>query len=298
MTILKRKGRQVFWFYIFMLPALIGFTGLALYPFFRALFISFTNRTLLGFDETNWVGFANYVRAFKDPYVWESLGTSMIFAVFSVVITNVMGLLVALLLTSKHPFIKGFRIIYYIPSIIPGVASVIAFGFIFSPSQGVINIMLRGLGIENPPMWLSSTKTALPTMILMGLWAFGGKMVIFLAGLLGISRDYYEAASLEGANGWQMFWHVTFPQMTRVIFYNVMMSIIGSIQIFTEAYVISGTGVGVPVNFYMVNLYSHAYSGEFQLGYASALAWILFVVIMAITGLYNLINKRFFDYDI
>ncbi|MCI8435541.1 MAG: sugar ABC transporter permease [Clostridia bacterium] len=298
MTILKRKGRQVFWFYIFMLPALIGFTGLALYPFFRALFISFTNRTLLGFDETQWVGFANYLRAFKDPYVWESLGTSMIFAVFSVIITNVMGLLVALLLTSKHPFIKGFRIIYYIPSIIPGVASVIAFGFIFSPSQGVINIMLRGLGIENPPMWLSSTKTALPTMILMGLWAFGGKMVIFLAGLLGISRDYYEAASLEGANGWQMFWHVTFPQMTRVIFYNVMMSIIGSIQIFTEAYVISGTGVGVPVNFYMVNLYSHAYSGEFQLGYASALAWILFVVIMVITGLYNLINKRFFDYDI
>lgn len=298
MTILKRKGRQVFWFYIFMLPALIGFSGLALYPFFRALFISFTNRTLLGFDETQWVGFANYLRAFKDPYVWESLGTSMIFAVFSVIITNVMGLLVALLLTSKHPFIKGFRIIYYIPSIIPGVASVIAFGFIFSPSQGVINIMLRGLGIENPPMWLSSTKTALPTMILMGLWAFGGKMVIFLAGLLGISRDYYEAASLEGANGWQMFWHVTFPQMTRVIFYNVMMSIIGSIQIFTEAYVISGTGVGVPVNFYMVNLYSHAYSGEFQLGYASALAWILFVVIMVITGLYNLINKRFFDYDI
>lgn len=298
MTILKRKGRQVFWFYIFMLPALIGFTGLALYPFFRALFISFTNRTLLGFDETQWVGFANYLRAFKDPYVWESLGTSMIFAVFSVIITNVMGLLVALLLTSKHPFIKGFRIIYYIPSIIPGVASVIAFGFIFSPSQGVINIMLRGLGIENPPMWLSSTKTALPTMILMGLWAFGGKMVIFLAGLLGISRDYYEAASLEGANGWQMFWHVTFPQMTRVIFYNVMMSIIGSIQIFTEAYVISGTGVGVPVNFYMVNLYSHAYSGEFQLGYASALAWILFIVIMVITGLYNLINKRFFDYDI
>lgn len=281
-----------------MLPALIGFTGLALYPFFRALFISFTNRTLLGFDETQWVGFANYLRAFKDPYVWESLGTSMIFAVFSVIITNVMGLLVALLLTSKHPFIKGFRIIYYIPSIIPGVASVIAFGFIFSPSQGVINIMLRGLGIENPPMWLSSTKTALPTMILMGLWAFGGKMVIFLAGLLGISRDYYEAASLEGANGWQMFWHVTFPQMTRVIFYNVMMSIIGSIQIFTEAYVISGTGVGVPVNFYMVNLYSHAYSGEFQLGYASALAWILFIVIMVITGLYNLINKRFFDYDI
>lgn len=298
MAITKQKCRQVFWFYVFMLPALVGFGGLAIYPFFRALFISFTNRTLLGFDETQWVGFANYVRAFKDPYVWESLGTSMIFAVFSVVITNVMGLLIAMLLTSKHPFIKGFRIIYYIPSVIPGVASVIAFGFIFSPSAGVVNVILRAFGVQNPPMWLSSTKTVLPTMILMSLWAFGGKMVIYLAGLLGISRDYYEAAELEGANGWQSFWHITFPQMTRVIFYNVMMSIIGSIQIFTEAYVISGTGVGVPVNFYMVNLYSHAYSGEFQLGYASALAWILFVVIMVITGIYQFINKTFFDFDI
>lgn len=298
MAISKQKCRQVFWFYVFMLPALVGFGGLAIYPFFRALFISFTNRTLLGFDETQWVGFANYVRAFKDPYVWESLGNSMIFAVFSVVITNVMGLLIAMLLTSKHPFIKGFRIIYYIPSVIPGVASVIAFGFIFSPSAGVVNVILRAFGVQNPPMWLSSTKTVLPTMILMSLWAFGGKMVIYLAGLLGISRDYYEAAELEGANGWQSFWHITFPQMTRVIFYNVMMSIIGSIQIFTEAYVISGTGVGVPVNFYMVNLYSHAYSGEFQLGYASALAWILFVVIMVITGIYQFINKTFFDFDI
>ena len=206
-------------------------------------------------------------------------------------------MLVALLLTARHKFIKGYRIIYYIPSIIPSVASVIMYGFIFSPSAGVINIILRSLGIANPPMWLTHTKTALLTMILMSLWGFGGKMVIYLAGLMGIPHDYYEAADLEGANKWQSFWHITFPQMTPVIFYNVMMSIIGGIQVFTEAYVMSGTGMGVPVRFYVVNLYTHAYSGEFDLGYASALSWILFVVIGIITALYNFINKKFFSYD-
>ena len=292
----KRKFRQVLWFYIFMLPSLTGFCLLSVYPFIRAFIVSFTNRTLLD-TEYDFIGFKNYIRAFNDPYVWESLRISLIYALSTVVIVNVIGLLVALLLTSKHRFIKGFRIIYYIPAIIPSVASVIMYGFIFSPSSGVINIILRAIGITNPPMWLMHTKSALPTMILMSLWAFGGKMVIYLAGLLGISKEYYEAASLEGANKWQSFWNITFPQLTPVIFYNVMMSIIGGLQIFTESYVLSGTGFGVPVKFYVVNLYTHAFSGEMQQGYGSALAWILFVVVCIITALYNFINKKFFNYD-
>ena len=195
----RQKARQVMWFYIFMLPALVGFSLLSIYPFFRALYISFTDRTLLGFEPTQWIGFRNYIRAFGDPYVWDSLRISLIYAVSTVLITNIGGMLVALLLTARHKFIKGYRIIYYIPSIIPSVASVIMYGFIFSPSAGVINIILRSLGIANPPMWLTHTKTALLTMILMSLWGFGGKMVIYLAGLMGIPHDYYEAADLEGA---------------------------------------------------------------------------------------------------
>ena len=297
MVTIKRKWRQVFWFYVFMLPALVGFGILSVYPFVRAFYISFTDRTLLGFEGTHWVGLQNYKRAFNDPYVWESLQISLVFALFSVVITNTMGLLTAMLLMSKHRFIKGYRIIYYIPSIIPSVASVIMFGFIFSPGQGVVNIILRAIGISDPPQWLSHTKTALPTMILMSFWGYGGKMVIYLAGLLGISRDYYEAAELEGANRWQIFWNITFPQISPAVFYNVMMSIIGGIQIFTESYVMTGTGMGVPIRFYVVNLYTHAYSGEFDLAYASSLAWILFVIIAAITLVYNFINKKFFSYD-
>lgn len=292
----KRKLRQVFWFYIFMLPALVGFGLLAVYPFIKAFIVSFTNRTLLD-TEYAFVGFKNYIRAFNDPYVWESLKISLIYALSTVVIVNVVGLLVALLLTSKHKFIKGFRIIYYIPAIIPSVASVIMYGFIFSPSAGIINVILRAIGVSNPPMWLMHTKSALPTMILMSLWGFGGKMVIYLAGLLGISREFYEAAELEGANKWQSFWSITFPHLTPVIFYNVMMSIIGGIQVFTEAYVLTGTGFGVPVRFYVVNLYTHAFDGEMQQGYGSALAWILFLVIGVITAIYNVINKKFFNYD-
>lgn len=294
----QRKVREVFWFYVFLFPALIGFTVLSIYPFFRAFYLSFTDRTLLGFEPTTFVGLKNYIRAFKDPYVWESLKTSLIFAVCSVTITNVVAMLIALLLTCKNKFIKVYRALYYVPSIIPSVASVIMFGFIFNPTQGVINLFLSSIGFDTSKLlWLSGTKTALLTMILMSFWGFGGKMVIYLAGLLGIPKDYYEAANLDGANKWQEFWSITFPQMTPVIFYNVMMSIIGSIQIFTEAYVLSGTGTGVSINFYMVNLYTHAYGGEYQLGYASSLAWILFVVILAITGLYYFINNKFFKYD-
>lgn len=293
----KIKARHVMWFYVFMLPALVGFTLLSVYPFFRALYISFTDRTLLGFEQTNWIGIDNYARAFKDPYMWESLRISLVYALCTLLITNITGMLTALLLTAKHRFIKVFRTIYYLPSIIPSVASVIMYGFIFNPSGGVVNSVLLSLGVENPPMWLTHTKTALLTMILLSFWSFGGKMVIYLAGLVGIPVDYYEAADLEGANNWQCYWHITFPQMTPVIFYNVMMSIVGGLQVFTEAYVMSGTGMGVPIRFFVVNLYSHAYSGEFDLGYASALAWILFFVIGIITVLYNYINKKFFSYD-
>lgn len=294
-----KKKRDVFWFYVFLTPGLIGLCGLTLYPIVRALYLSFTNRTLLGFEDTVVVGIANYVRAFKDPYVWESLQNSLVFAFFSVIISNVVGLLTAMLLTFKVKGIKVFRALFYLPSIIPSVASIIMFGFIFSPSSGVINGLLKTFGVAdaNLPLWLMGSETALTTMILMSFWGFGGKMVIYLAGLMGIPKDLYEAADLDGANKWQKFWHITFTQLMPVIFYNVMMSIIGSIQIFTEAYVLSGSGTGYTVNFYMLNLYTHAYSGDFNLGYASALAWILFVVILVISGIYYLINKLFFNYD-
>lgn len=297
-NITKRKQQEVMWFYIFLLPGLIGFSLLAIYPFFRALYLSFTDRTLLGFDPMTFVWFKNYQRAFHDPYVWESLKLSLIYALFTTVGVNLMALLSAMLLTVKNKFIKVYRTIFYIPSILPAVSSVLMFSWIFNPAQGVINTILHAMGVENTPMWLEHTKTVLPTMILMSLWSFGGKMVIYLAGLQGISQDYYEAASIEGANRRNMFRYITFPQLTPVIFYNVLMSIIGGIQVFTEAYVLSGTGAGVPVNFYLVNIYTHAYNGAFQLGYASALAWILFVVILVISRIYFYINNRYFNYDV
>ena len=297
MKITQRKKKEIFWFYLFLMPGLVGFCLLSIYPFFRALFISFTDRTLLAFEPTAFVALKNYIRAFNDPDVWDSLVKSLVYAFFTVLTVNGIGLLTALLLNAPAKGIRVFRTLFYIPSVLPAVASVIMFTILFNPSAGVINNILRALGIANPPMWLEHTKSVLPTMILMSCWAFGGKMVIYLAGLQGVPRDYYEAASIEGSGRWKTFWYITFPQITSVIFYNVLMSIIGGIQVFTDAYVLTGTGAGVPVNFYVVNIYTHAYSGAFQLGYASALAWILFVVILAFSGLYYFINNKFFKYE-
>lgn len=294
---LKKKTRQVLWFYAFIGLSLIGFLLLQIYPFVRAFVLSFTNATLNSFEPEKFVGFKNYIRAFKDPFVWESLKLSSIYAVFNIVLINVISFCMALLLnTQNKKGISIFRTIFYIPSIIPTVASVIMFSWIFSPSQGIVNAVLRVLGVENPPLWMESTQTVLPTLIVISLWGFGGKMVIYLAGLQGVNRDYYEVASLEGASKLCVLFHITIPLVMPIIFYNVLMSIISGIQVFTEAYVLSGTGAGVPVNFYVVNIYTKLFS-EFDLGYSSALAWILFVIILVISKIYNFINDKFLTFE-
>ena len=294
---LKRKTRQVLWFYAFIGLSLIGFLLLQIYPFVRAFVLSFTDATLNSFEPEKFVGFNNYIKAFKDPFVWESLKLSAIYAVFNIVLINIISFCMALLLnTQNKKGISVFRTIFYIPSIIPTVASVIMFSWIFSPSQGIVNAVLRVLGVENPPLWMESTQTVLPTLIVISLWGFGGKMVIYLAGLQGVNRDYYEVASLEGASKFCVLFHITIPLVMPMIFYNVLMSIISAIQVFTEAYVLSGTGAGVPVNFYVVNIYSKLFS-EFDLGYSSALAWILFVIILVISKIYNFINDKFLTFE-
>ena len=294
---LKRKTRQVLWFYAFIGLSLIGFLLLQIYPFLRAFVLSFTDATLNSFEPEKFVGFKNYIKAFKDPFVWESLKLSAIYAVFNIVLINIISFCMALLLnTQNKKGISVFRTIFYIPSIIPTVASVIMFSWIFSPSQGIVNAVLRVLGVENPPLWMESTQTVLPTLIVISLWGFGGKMVIYLAGLQGVNRDYYEVASLEGASKFCVLFHITIPLVMPMIFYNVLMSIISAIQVFTEAYVLSGTGAGVPVNFYVVNIYSKLFS-EFDLGYSSALAWILFVIILVISKIYNFINDKFLTFE-
>lgn len=295
---MKRKRKQALYFFLFASPGLIGFAVLSVYPILRSLFLSFTNRTLLGYEPTVWVGLKNYIRAFGDVYVWDSLGKSFIYAIATLVTVNVTGLLAALLMNHvKGKFSNVLRTIFYAPSILPAVSMVIMFTWIFNPSTGFLNTILRSLGVENVPLWLEGNTTVIPTLIIMSFWSFGAKMVIYLAGLQGISKEYYEAASLDGANAVTTFFKITLPLLSPVLFYNVLMSLVGGLQVFTEAYVISGTGTGVPVNFYVLNVFSLAFNSPYELGYASALAWILFVIILAMTGLYFIFSKKFLNFD-
>lgn len=295
---MKRKRKQVLYFFLFASPGLIGFAVLSVYPILRSLFLSFTNRTLLGYEPTEWVGLKNYIRAFGDVYVWDSLGKSFIYAIATLVTVNVTGLLAALLMNHvKGNFSNVLRTIFYAPSILPAVSMVIMFTWIFNPSTGFLNTILRSLGVENVPLWLEGNTTVIPTLIIMSFWSFGAKMVIYLAGLQGISKEYYEAVSLDGANAVTTFFKITLPLLSPVLFYNVLMSLVGGLQVFTEAYVISGTGTGVPVNFYVLNVFSLAFNSPYELGYASALAWILFVIILAMTGLYFIFSKKFLNFD-
>lgn len=295
---MKRKRKQVLYFFLFASPGLIGFAVLSVYPILRSLFLSFTNRTLLGYEPTEWVGLKNYIRAFGDVYVWNSLGKSFIYAFATLVTVNVTGLLAALLMNHvKGKFSNVLRTIFYAPSILPAVSMVIMFTWIFNPSTGFLNTILRSLGVENVPLWLEGNTTVIPTLIIMSFWSFGAKMVIYLAGLQGISKEYYEAVSLDGANAVTTFFKITLPLLSPVLFYNVLMSLVGGLQVFTEAYVISGTGTGVPVNFYVLNVFSLAFNSPYELGYASALAWILFVIILAMTGLYFIFSKKFLNFD-
>lgn len=295
---MKRKRKQVLYFFLFASPGLIGFAVLSVYPILRSLFLSFTNRTLLGYEPTEWMGLKNYIRAFGDVYVWDSLGKSFIYAFATLVTVNVTGLLAALLMNHvKGKFSNVLRTIFYAPSILPAVSMVIMFTWIFNPSTGFLNTILRSLGVENVPLWLEGNTTVIPTLIIMSFWSFGAKMVIYLAGLQGISKEYYEAVSLDGANAVTTFFKITLPLLSPVLFYNVLMSLVGGLQVFTEAYVISGTGTGVPVNFYVLNVFSLAFNSPYELGYASALAWILFVIILAMTGLYFIFSKKFLNFD-
>lgn len=295
---MKRKRKQALYFFLFASPGLIGFAVLSVYPILRSLFLSFTNRTLLGYEPTEWVGLKNYIRAFGDVYAWNSLGKSFIYAFATLVTVNVTGLLAALLMNHvKGKFSNVLRTIFYAPSILPAVSMVIMFTWIFNPSTGFLNTILRSLGVENVPLWLEGNTTVIPTLIIMSFWSFGAKMVIYLAGLQGISKEYYEAVSLDGANAVTTFFKITLPLLSPVLFYNVLMSLVGGLQVFTEAYVISGTGTGVPVNFYVLNVFSLAFNSPYELGYASALAWILFVIILAMTGLYFIFSKKFLNFD-
>jgi multiple sugar transport system permease protein len=274
------KKRETWLFYLCISPWLIGFFIWTAWPMIYSFYLSLTSWDL--FTPPQWVGLGNYNDLFTDnPDFWQSLKVTAIYSFVSVPLSLVGALALALLLNSKVRGIAFFRTIFYLPSVLPAIAVAVLWIWVFNPSYGILNILLALVGIEGPK-WLGDPNWALPALILMSLWSLGGSMIIFLAGLKGISSTLYEAAELDGANKAQQLFSITIPQLTPTIFFNLVMSIIGSFQVFTQAYAMTNGGPQKSTLFYMYYLFDMAFI-KFRMGYASALAWVLFIIILVFT---------------
>lgn len=277
MTLSRREAMNA---YALITPWTVGFIIFTLGPMIASLIFSFTNYSIT--KPASFVGVANFAEMFLNDYrFWLSLKVTSVYAVFSIPIGLVLGLLLALLLNTKVPAIAMWRTIFYTPSVVSGVAVAVLWLYLFNPRYGIINWILSLINIQGPG-WLSSTDWALPALIIMSLWGVGGGMIIYLAGLQGIPTALYEAAWIDGANSLQSFFSITLPLITPVLFYNLVTGIIGTFQIFTSVYVMTAGGPAESTLFYNLYLYNNAFRYG-RMGYASALAWILFVIVLVLT---------------
>jgi multiple sugar transport system permease protein len=280
------RRQEALWAYIFISPWLIGFVIFTLGPMIASLILSLTEYNII--SAPVFIQFDNYIKLFTgDARFWHSLGITVKFALVAIPLNLILGFVLALLLNQKVPGVAFWRTIYYLPSVIAGVAVAILWSLIFNPRFGILNWLLSLVGIDGPG-WLASPDWAIPALIIMSLWSVGGGMIIYLSGLQSIPTAFYEAAELDGANAWQRLFYITIPLMSPVIFYNLVIGIIGTFQYFTEVYVITATadtGLGGPLEstiFYNVYLYSNAFR-YLNMGYASALAWVLFLIVLVLT---------------
>jgi len=279
--------------YIYALPWFIGFTVFTAGPIIASFLLSFTSWDLIKFPK--WIGFGNYKTLIEDPLFWQGLKVTSIYALFSVPLGILGGLAIAVLMNQKIKGLSVFRTIYYLPAVVSGVAVSLLWSWIFNPDFGVLNYLLSLIGIKGPG-WIYDEKWALPSLIIMSLWGVGGGMVIYLASLQGVPTELYEAAIIDGASSWKRFWAITVPMISPVIFFQLIMGIIGSFQVFTQAYIMTSGGPNNATLFYVLYLYRNAFQW-FKMGYASALAWVLFIVILILTIVQFKLANRWVYYE-
>jgi multiple sugar transport system permease protein len=261
-------------------PWLIRFLLFDLMPILASLYFSFTRYAVV--DSAQWIGFANYQRAFyEDRLFWKSLYNTAYYVFIGIPLRVTFAFLLALLLNANIKGILGFRVIYYLPSIVPVVGSAVLWFILLNARTGLVNLALSLLGVERIN-WLGDPAWAKLALIMMSLWGLGGSMVIYLAGLQGVPTHLYEAAEIDGATGLRKLTAITLPLMTPTIFLTLVMQIIGSFQVFSVAFIVTRGGPRYSTLFYMLHLYSNAFA-YFRMGYASALAWILFILIVLVT---------------
>lgn len=279
----EKRDERIGW--LFVSPFVIGFVLFTMGPMLVSFILSFTDATML--RPATFVGVENYAKLFSTDEIislfWKSLYNTGYYVLISVPLGMALGFGLALLLNQKLVGQGIFRTLYYLPSIIPSVAVSLLWVWIFHQEFGLLNAGLRLVGISGPA-WLTSTQWAKPALILVSLWGAGGGLLVFLAGLQGVPTDLYDAAKVDGAGAWSRFWHVTIPMMSPTLFFVLVTSIIASFQVFVTALIMTNGGPANATLMYVLYLYRLAFV-QFRMGFASALAWIYFVIIMGFAGL-------------
>lgn len=272
----RRDRKENLLGYLIISPWLIGLLIFTMIPMLYSLYLSFTNFD--GISTAQWIGLDNYKRMFQDEKFYQSLKVTFTYVALLVPLRLIFALLIAMLLSSKHREIGVYRSIFYLPSLLGGsVAIAIMWGQLFG-AEGAINSILQMLGVDVNISWIGNTKTALGVLVILGVWQFGASMLIFIAGLKQVPTTYYEAATLDGASSFQKFKSITLPMISPVIFFNLIMQIINAFKAFNESYIITKGGPLDKTLFYALYIYKQSFE-YFNMGYGSALAWVLLLII-------------------
>jgi multiple sugar transport system permease protein len=297
---MTEKKRRAVAFYLMISPWLVMFLLLGLYPMLYGLYLSFTNYYGFNFDNLKFVGLHNYRTVFTDSDALYSMGRTLLVTVINVPLGTAIGLGLALLLNRNVRGVGVFRTIFYLPSIVPVISSVLMWKFMFSGDNGILNSILDLLGLP-AVNWLGYDYATVSLLIML-LWGAGGGILIYLAGLKGVPRELYEAAEIDGASAWQKFSRITMPLMTPVIFFNVIMGLIGSLQIYLQPLLLTGSGselLSRPIQnnyLYVVHAFLQIFAFQ-RFAYGMALLWLLFVVILIITILVFATSKFWVYYE-
>ncbi len=291
----KATIRQNVLGYLWISPWLLGFLFFTLGPMVASLGFSFTNYRII--NDARWIGLDNYIYALvEDDLFWPSLGKTFYFVLVSVPLGLFGSLLLAMLLNIRLRGETIFRTLFFLPSLTPLAAAAILWIWILHPQVGLVNYLLSLMGVSGPA-WLGSTRWALPSIILITLWTSigGGRMIIFLAGLQGVPQELYEAAEIDGAGSWAKFRRVTLPMISPALFFNLILGIIGALQVFTTAFITTRGGPGRATWFFALHIYTNAFE-YFDMGYASALAILLFLILLIFTLIQLRLSDRWVFY--
>lgn len=289
----RRQKKEAIFFWLFISPWAVGFLVFLLGPMIASIYFSLTNWD--SFTAPQFVGFDNYVKALTgDPVFWKALWNTFYYAIFSVPIGLFLGLWLANLLNKKVRGRKAFRALIYLPTLVPLVATSLVFKMVLAPS-GPLNKALGLLGIPGP-QWLLDPVWAKPALILMSIWGAGGATVLLLSAMNGIPREFYEAAEIDGAGPIRQFWSITFPQITPVIFFNLVMGLIGAFQVFSQVYILTSGGPDNASITMVPLLFQQAFT-FYHFGYASAIAWLLFIIIIGVTAIAFASSRKWVFYE-